>query len=95
MAHILSIAVNREGYMAVRDDRRPNPVSVCCDGTKDFVIWLRLAKNPRMRAILANRIPALRDNMPRYLLKLAIDNFERSDEIINQIYAGMNESHTV
>ncbi len=94
MARILSIAVNREGYMSVRDDRRPNPVSVCCDGTKDFIIWLRMAKNPRMRPILANRIPAMKDPMSRYLLKLAVDNSDRSDDIINQVYDGMNESHT-
>ncbi len=94
MAHILSVTVNHEGYMSIRDDRRPYPVSVCCDGTRDFIIWLRLAKNPKMRAILSNRIPALRDPMSRYLLKLAIDNSDRSDEIINRVYAEMNESHT-
>ncbi len=92
MARILSITANREGYMSVQDDHRPNPVSVCCDGTRDFITWLRLAKNPRMRAILANRIPALRDQMSRYLLKLAVDNCDRADEIVNQIYAYMNEN---
>ena len=86
MARILRIIVNPDGYISVKDDHRPNPVSVCCDGTRDLIIWLRLAKNTRMRYILTNRIPYLKGQISRYLIKLAVDNFDRADEIIDGIY---------
>lgn len=76
---------SKDGCILVKDDQRKYPVSICGDGTKDLLHYLKSAENPKTRERYSSSVSRLRDPMSRYVLKLAIDNADRSKEIIKKI----------
>lgn len=77
----------KEGCVLVKDNKREHPVSMCGDATKDLVRYIKNAENPKTRERYRSYIPKLRDPMSRYILNLAVDNADRSKEIVSQIEA--------
>lgn len=75
----------REGCILLKDNKRSHPVSICGDGTKDLIYYLKSAKDPKNRERYKLYIDKLKDPMSRYILKLVIDNAENSDKIVEQI----------
>ncbi len=79
------VSGTKEGCILVKDDKREHPISMCGDATKDLIYYLKSAENPKTRERYRSYIARLRDPMSRYILKLAVDNANRSKEIISQI----------
>ncbi len=81
------ISGTKEGCILLKDNKREYPVSICGDATKDLIYYLKSAKNPKTRKRYESYIFRLKDPMSRYILKLAIDNSDRSKDLIEQIEA--------
>ena len=79
------VSGTKEGCILIKDDKRKSPVSMCGDATKGLLYYLESAENPKTRERYISYMTRLKDPMSRYILKLAIDNTDRSKEIINQI----------
>ena len=75
----------KEGCILVKDDKRKYPISMCTDAVNSLIYHLKYAKKPENRKRYELLLPTLRDPMSKYIIKLAIDNTNRSNEIIKDI----------
>lgn len=82
----------KEGCIWVKDNKREHPVSMCTDMVNSLVYYLKSAEKPENRKRYETLLPTLRNPMSKYVLKLAIDNTNRSKEIIKEIEESIKAS---
>lgn len=83
------VSGTKEGCILIKDDKRKSPVSMCGDATKGLLYHLKSAENSKTRERYRSYITRLKDPMSRYILKLAVDNADRSKQIISEIEAAI------
>ena len=83
MARIERICAGGNGWIRIEDDKRSYPVSLCPEGANDLTRYLRNVFS--RKEFYVKVLPTLRQSETRYLLKLAIDNADRVEILIQEI----------
>lgn len=84
MARIKEIYDAGQGWIKVLDDKRPYTVPICPEGVQDLIRYLK--NSASRKEFYEKNLPTLKKGSEgRYLLKLAIDNSEFADPLIEKI----------
>ena len=94
MAHIYGISTKGNGWIEISDDKHSHKVPICPEGVLNLIWYLKNSANGK-KEFYEKALKRLKDGSDgKYLLKLAIDNSERSDSIIKTIYELTNRKLT-